>query len=63
LTFASARLRRLGFGAVTFFDRFTDLKAEKTAVFTLIRLRNTTVFLFSAIPLLSPPKEIPYSLK
>jgi hypothetical protein len=29
LTFASARLRRLGFGVVAFFNRFTDLKAEK----------------------------------
>ena len=39
---ARSRCRRF------FFDRLTDLKAEKTAVFALIRLRNTAVYLFSA---------------
>ena len=51
LDYTSARLRRLGFGVVAFFDRFTDLKAEKTAVFALIRLRNSAVYLFSATSL------------
>ena len=40
-----------GQGVVAFFDRLTDLKAEKTAVFALIRLRNTAVYLFSATSL------------
>ena len=49
LDYTSARLRRAVKVSSLFFDRLTDLKAEKTAVFALIRLRNSAVFLFSEI--------------
>jgi len=51
LDYTSARLRRAVKVSSLFFDRFTDLKTEKTVVFALIRLRNTTVFLFSELSL------------
>ena len=51
LDYTSARLRRAVKVSSLFFDRLTDLKTEKTAVFALIRLRNTAVYLFSATSL------------
>ena len=49
LDYTSARLRRAVKVSFAFTDQQTDLKAEKTAVFALIRLRNSAVYLFSAI--------------
>jgi hypothetical protein len=51
LDYTSARLRRAVKVSFAFTDQQTDLKAEKTAVFALIRLRNSAVYLFSAIVL------------
>jgi len=42
----TARLRRLGFGVVAFFDRFTDLKTEKNGSFRANPLAKYHRFLF-----------------
>ena len=48
LTFANAPTALKVKVSSLFIDRFTDLKTEKTVVFALIRLRNTTVlFLYN----------------
>ena len=49
LTFASAPAALKVKVSSLFIDRFTDLKTEKTVVFALIRLRNTTVFFFRKV--------------
>jgi len=51
LDYTSARLRRAVKVSSLLPTKFTDLKTEKTVVFALIRLRNTTVFLFSRFSL------------